>query len=71
MPQISAAELEKEVARLQRELAEALERQAATDEVLRIIGSSPADAQRVFDAIVRNFVSLCRQHIRSDFYFRR
>ena len=59
MPQISVAELEEEVARLRRELAEASERQSATDEVLRIIASSPADAQRVFDAIVRNFVSLC------------
>src|SRR5262245_3956251 len=59
MPQISVAELKEEVARLRRELAEASERQSATDEVLRIIASSPADAQRVFDAIVRNFVSLC------------
>src|SRR5262245_50219771 len=59
MPQISLAELEEEVARLRRELAEASERQSATDEVLRIIASSSADAQRVFDAIVRNFVSLC------------
>jgi signal transduction histidine kinase len=59
MPQISVAELEEEVARLRRELAEASERQSATDEVLRIIASSPADAQRVFDTIVRNFVSLC------------
>src|SRR5262245_18932399 len=59
MPQISVAELEEEVARLRRELAEASERQSATDEVLRIIASSPADAQRVFDTIVRNFVSFC------------
>jgi signal transduction histidine kinase len=59
MRQISVAELEEEVARLRRELAEASERQSATDEVLRIIASSPADAQRVFDTIVRNFVSLC------------
>src|SRR5262245_41420826 len=59
MPQISVAELAEEVARLRRELAEASERQSATDEVLRIIASSPADAQRVFDTIVRNFVSLC------------
>src|SRR5215813_4025232 len=59
MPQISVAELEGEVARLRRDLAEASERQSATDEVLRIIASSPADTERVFDTIVRNFVSLC------------
>ena len=59
MPQISVAELEEEVARLRRELAEASERQSATDEVLRIIASSPADVQPVFDTIVRNFVLLC------------
>ena len=59
MPEISVAELEEEVARLRRELAEASERQSATDEVLNIIASSPADAQRIFDTIVRNFISLC------------
>jgi hypothetical protein len=62
MPQISVAELEEEVARLRRELAEASERQSATDEVLRIIASSPADAQPVFDTIVRNFVRSAAAH---------
>ena len=47
------------VARLTHELSEAVERQAATAEILRIISSSPTGVQPVFDAIVRNFVSLC------------
>src|SRR6516225_10051158 len=50
---------ETKVARLTRELTAALERQAATAEILRLISSSPTGVQPVFDTIVRNFVSLC------------
>src|SRR6516162_5416758 len=50
---------ETKVARLTRELNEAREQQGATAEILRLISSSPTGVQPVFDAIVRNFVSLC------------
>jgi two-component system NtrC family sensor kinase len=52
-----------------RELHEALEQQTATAEILRIISSSPTDVQRVFDAIVRNFVSLCGSTFGAIFTF--
>ena len=54
-----AAGPETDVARLTRELNEALEQKSATAEILRIISSSPTGVQPVFDTILHNFVSLC------------
>jgi GAF domain-containing protein len=47
-----------ENARLFNETREALERQAATSDILRVISQSPTDVQPVFDAIVTTSVRL-------------
>ena len=44
---------------LQSALTEALDRQTATSEILRVIGSSPTDVQPVFETIARSGVKLC------------
>jgi GAF domain-containing protein/CheY-like chemotaxis protein len=51
--------LEAKLARAQRELSEALERQAATDEVLRVIASSTGELGTVFETILANATRIC------------
>ncbi len=49
-----------ELARLERELQDARERQAATAEVLSLISDAPTDLQPVFERIVKNAARLCQ-----------
>ena len=50
-----------------KDLREALDKQTALSEILRVISSSPTNEQAVFDAIVRSAVGLCHASIAGVF----
>ena len=74
-PTSSAADKKGEVARLTRELNEAVEQQTATAEVLHLMSGSHGDLARVLDTILANATRLCQanfglMHLREGDAFR-
>ena len=62
-------ELQKKLAACAGELNEAREQQAATAEILRVIGCSPSDALPVFETIARHAAALCGSRFAGVFRF--
>src|SRR6185312_10180076 len=59
VPKKSRPEEANSIQSLRRELAEALEQQTATSEILRVIAKSPTDIQPVLNAVAENATRVC------------
>jgi hypothetical protein len=63
------ADAQRQTDEARRQASEALEREAATSEVLRVISSSPGELEAVFQAILTNAVRICGTNF-GDLYLR-
>jgi GAF domain-containing protein len=68
-PSSSSVGQETDVARFRRERDEALERETATSEVLRLISKSPGDLELVFRTILEHATSICNAKFGNLFRF--
>jgi signal transduction histidine kinase len=69
MAKETATDLERRLAQAQRELSEALERQAASDEVLHLVASSPGELGPVFETILSNATRICEAKFGSMYLY--
>ena len=60
---VARKSLKNQVRDLEKRLAEALDQQTATSEILRVISNSRTDVQPVFDMIAERAVKLCDAEI--------
>ena len=59
-PRFAVADQQEQIERIRQELNEALQRQAATSQVLQVISSSPGDPSPVFQAMLENANRICQ-----------